>query len=53
MDVNEIVVASTSSTTEARLGAVKRLFEILEGGRTFEASDMVMLSDIMAFALRH
>jgi U3 small nucleolar RNA-associated protein 10 len=44
VDVNEIVVASTSSTKEERVGAVERLYKILQGERSPEASDMVTLS---------
>jgi U3 small nucleolar RNA-associated protein 10 len=43
-DVNEIVVASTSSAKEARVGAVERLYKILQGGLTLESSDRVTLS---------
>ncbi|OAX34660.1 hypothetical protein K503DRAFT_428951 [Rhizopogon vinicolor AM-OR11-026] len=46
-DVNEIVVASTSSTKETRLGAVERLYEILQGGKTLEASDMASIQSAL------
>ncbi|KAG0706218.1 hypothetical protein DFH29DRAFT_902720 [Suillus ampliporus] len=46
-DVNEIVVASTSSTKEARVGAVQRLYEILQAGKTLEASDIASIQSAL------
>ncbi|KAG1720632.1 hypothetical protein EDB19DRAFT_1775930 [Suillus lakei] len=46
-DVNEIVVASTSSTKEVRVGAVERLYKILQGGKTLEASDMASIQSAL------
>ncbi|OJA15136.1 hypothetical protein AZE42_07566 [Rhizopogon vesiculosus] len=46
-DVNEIVVASTSSTKETRLGAVGRLYEILQDGKTLKASDMASIQSAL------
>ncbi|KAJ8583913.1 hypothetical protein M405DRAFT_936925 [Rhizopogon salebrosus TDB-379] len=46
-DVNEIVVVSTSSTKEVRLGAVERLYEILQGRKTLEASDMASIQSAL------
>ncbi|KAG2151035.1 uncharacterized protein EDB93DRAFT_318060 [Suillus bovinus] len=46
-DVNEIVVASTSSAKEARVGAVERLYKILQGGLTLEASDKASIQSAL------
>ncbi|KAG1852147.1 hypothetical protein DFJ58DRAFT_791745 [Suillus subalutaceus] len=46
-DVNEIVVASTSSTKEARVGAVERLYKILQGELTLEASDRASIQSAL------
>ncbi|KAG2130333.1 hypothetical protein DEU56DRAFT_815464 [Suillus clintonianus] len=46
-DVNEIVVASTSSTKETRVGAVERLYKMLQGGKTLEASDMASIQSAL------
>ncbi|KAG2757731.1 hypothetical protein P692DRAFT_20824545 [Suillus brevipes Sb2] len=47
VDVNEIVVASTSSTKEERVGAVERLYKILQGERSPEASDMASIQSAL------
>ncbi|KAG1896221.1 uncharacterized protein F5891DRAFT_1054817 [Suillus fuscotomentosus] len=46
-DVNEIVVASTSTAKEARVGAVERLYKILQGGLTLEASDKASIQSAL------
>ncbi|KAG1807089.1 uncharacterized protein BJ212DRAFT_1387903 [Suillus subaureus] len=46
-NVNEIVVASTSSTKEARVGAVEQLYKILQGGLTLEASDRASIQSAL------
>ncbi|KAG1761179.1 hypothetical protein EDD22DRAFT_897736 [Suillus occidentalis] len=47
IDVNEIVVASTSSTKEERVGAVERLYTILQGEKSPEASDMASIQSAL------
>ncbi|KAG1775600.1 hypothetical protein EV702DRAFT_421745 [Suillus placidus] len=46
-DVNEIVVASTNTTKEARVGAVERLYKILQGGKMLEASDRASIQSAL------
>ncbi|KAG2363636.1 hypothetical protein BDR07DRAFT_1471237 [Suillus spraguei] len=46
-DVNEIVVASTSSTKEARVEAVGKLYKILQGRKTLEASDRASIESAL------
>lgn len=47
VDVNETVVASTSSTKEERAGAVERLYKILQGEKSPEASDMASIQSAL------
>ncbi|KAH7920221.1 hypothetical protein BV22DRAFT_1199044 [Leucogyrophana mollusca] len=50
-DINEIVVASTSSTKEVRVEAVEKLYEILkeagEGSVTLESSDLASVQSAL------